>query len=569
MQSASEADTNCYNDMTLNKLVFKLMEEHKGLFILYGLILLCVPLRDILMPRLVGSLYDAIRGGKQLEIIIIGIVAIIVIIQIMSVVSDFIDVKLHPAIYKLVREEMTKHIFSVKENNYSEVQIGDIVSKIIKLPGVIHHHIELIRETIIPSIITVLCILGYMFYIDPVLAIPLIIFICIFVGTLIYSSEKCSPVAFKKDETHSLIMSNTDDILRNMITILSFNKIDAEFERINQIHKAYEVHTMDTLNCSLRSKYIIIPCIITFMIFTWYYTYKKVVTKEVSSGTFLTIVIISFMLMNLVLSFLRAWQHILLRNGIIENSLQVFQECKVTRQPYTKPAESTAGIRFQNVDFSYVSTDISPLQPSVKRPIFKDFNLDINLYEKTLIIGEIGSGKSTIISLLLKYQTPQGGEIFLKGVPYSTIPNSTVRKNISYIPQSPILLNRSVYENIVYGITPEPSKEEVAKLIIDMKLSKFLDGLPKGLDTSVGVHGSKLSGGQKQITWILKAILINPEIIIMDEPTSAVDDETKGIIHFLLEKVMQGKTVIMITHDPYLLKFANRVIKLKDGKVVS
>jgi ABC-type multidrug transport system fused ATPase/permease subunit len=251
-----------------------------------------------------------------------------------------------------------------------------------------------------------------------------------------------------------------------------------------------------------------------------------------------------------------------MRGGIIENSLSVFEECTIKREPYLTPAANSQGIRFQDIDFSYVSNDMD-------RPVFKDFTLDINLYEKTLIVGEIGSGKSTIISLLLKYQTPQKGDVFLKGVPYSDIPNSTVRKNISYIPQSPILLNRTVYENIVYGITPEPSKETVEKLIIDMRLSRFLNGLPKGLDTPVGVHGSKLSGGQKQITWILKAILMNPEIIIMDEPTSAVDDETKGIIHFLLEKVMQGKTVIMITHDPYLLKFANRVIKLKDGKLVS
>jgi ABC-type multidrug transport system fused ATPase/permease subunit len=251
-----------------------------------------------------------------------------------------------------------------------------------------------------------------------------------------------------------------------------------------------------------------------------------------------------------------------MRNGIIQNSLHVFEECNVKREPYLKPAINVEGIRFQDLEFSYISTDMN-------RAIFKDFNLDINLYEKTLIVGEIGSGKSTIISLLLKYQTPQKGEIFLKGVPYTSISNSMVRKNISYIPQTPILLNRTVYENIVYGINPEPSKETVAKVITDMKLTRFLSGLPKGLDTPVGVHGSQLSGGQRQITWILKAILINPEIIIMDEPTSAVDDETKGIIHFLLEKIMRGKTVIMITHDPYLLKFANRVITLKDGKVVN
>jgi ATP-binding cassette subfamily B protein AbcA/BmrA len=552
----------CHNEVTLNKLLFGILDENKSLFALYGLILLSLPIRDILMPRLVGSLYDSIKGGKELEFIIGGILAIIILIQILSVVSDYIDVKLHPAIYKFVREKMLLHIFKVKENNYSDVQIGEIITKIIKLPSIIHQHIELIRIKIIPSVITLICIIAYMFYTDTLLTILLIIVMCIFIGTLIYSKTSCSPGALKRDETFSLLMSNTDDILRNMITVLSFNNIDKELERLDKIHQTYAGYTESTLYCSLKSKYINIPCILAYIIFVWYYSYGKVKGKVMTSGAFITIIIISFMLMNILLSFLDAWQHVLLRGGIIENSLQVFEECKVKPEVYIKPASSSSGICFQDIDFSYVSTDM-------QRAVFKNFSLDINLYEKTLIVGEIGSGKSTIISLLLKYQVPQKGEIFLKGVPYSTLSNTRVRKNISYIPQSPILLNRTVYENIVYGVTPEPSKEDVEKLIIDMKLERFLNGLPKGVDTPVGVHGSKLSGGQKQITWILKAILMNPEIIIMDEPTSAVDDETKGIIHFLLEKVMQGKTVIMITHDPYLLKFANRVITLKDGKVVS
>jgi ATP-binding cassette subfamily B protein len=255
------------------------------------------------------------------------------------------------------------------------------------------------------------------------------------------------------------------------------------------------------------------------------------------------------------------WKDILLRNGIIENSLKSFEECHISRDPYTKPAANKLGLCFQDVRFSYITTD-------TERPVFDNFTLDINMKETTLIVGEIGSGKSTIISLLLKYQTPQGGEIFLEGVPYSSIPTTDLRKRMIYIPQSPILLNRSVYDNVVYGIMPPPPKEEVATLIRNMNLVRFLDNLPKGLDTSVGVHGNKLSGGQRQIVWILKAILMNPEIIIMDEPTAAVDDETKGIVHHLLEKVVQGKTVIMITHDPYLLKFANRIITLKDGEVV-
>ena len=131
-----------------------------------------------------------------------------------------------------------------------------------------------------------------------------------------------------------------------------------------------------------------------------------------------------------------------------------------------------------------------------------------------------------------------------------------------YVPQTPILLNRTVYENIIYGIHPAPSKEDVEAVMKEAGLVKFLEELPNGLDSSAGIHGGKLSGGQRQIVWLLKAILINPEIIIMDEPTASVDEKTKNIIHLLMQKIMKDKTVIMITHDSYLLKFADKKITL-------
>lgn len=554
------ASIECHNELTINKLIFEIINNNKTLFLIYLVILLAIPLRDVIMPRLIGSLYDTVKSGKNIEYIIAGILAIVVILQILGSISDYVDVKLHPYIYKSVREKMMAHLFKVKENNYSDVEIGDIIAKIVKLPSILHNHIDNIRHRIIPAFVTFIFILGFMLYTDYILAIPLVIIIFILSGSLLYSSEQCSPIALKKDETFSLLMSNADDVLRNMMTVLSFNNIEKEFSKLEEIQETYAQHTEDTMYCSLLTKYINIPCALVYIIFVCWYSYGKVKSKSMSPGQFITIVIISFMIMNILLSFLDSWQNIILRNGVIVNSLKVFDECKIKREPYTKPAANTNGILFQDVYFSYIANDMN-------KPILKAFNLDINLYENTLIVGENGSGKSTLISLLLKYQTPQKGEIFLKGVPYSSIPNSTVRKNISYIPQTPILLNRTVYENIVYGIRPEPSKEEVIKVMNNMKLSKFLNGLPKGLDTEVGVHGSKLSGGQRQITWVIKSILMNPEIIIMDEPTSAVDDQTKEVIHFLLEKVMKGKTVIMITHDPYLLKFADRIIRLKDGKV--
>ena len=556
-----QVDISCNNTMTFTGLILDFIDTHKVTFGIYAIIILTQPLRDILMPHLVGKVYNSIKGGKDIQPLIWAIVGLVIIIQGIHILDDYITVQLHPELYKFVREKMMEHIFRTKETNYSDIEIGDVIAKVVKLPSVIHNHIDLIRGEMIPKFFTLLAAASYFLYVDWKIGLPFIGVMGIFFSTLAYTSSKCDADAYKRDEKFSLIMSSINDVLQNMITVMSFDKIDEEFDRMDGIHKEYAGYTIDTLNCSMTSKFITIPTMIAYTLFVAYYCYSRVKSRSMDAGTFVTIAIILFMVMNVVLGILGSWKDVILRGGIIEHSLNTFEECKISRKPYNQVAASPTGIRFQDVDFSYVSADM-------QRPVLKNFTFDIKLKETTLIVGEIGSGKSTIISMLLKYQTPQAGEIFLQGVPYSTIDTKELRRRIAYIPQTPILLNRSVYDNIIYGLSVKKSKEEIATLIHSMGLTKFLEHLPKGLDTKVGIQGSKLSGGQRQIVWVLKAILLNPEIIIMDEPTAAIDDQTKDIVQHLLKTIMIGKTVIMITHDPYLLQFAKRTVTLKDGRVI-
>jgi ABC-type multidrug transport system fused ATPase/permease subunit len=554
-------DVYCNNDMTFNRLLFEFIESHSELFLGYLGILLFFPIRDVIMPHFIGKLYNSIKGGKESALYIGIIVCIVVVAQLVHIASAYIDIKLHPELYKFIREKIMSHVFETKETNYSDVDIGDLISKVIKLPSIMHHHIELIRWEIIPEGLTILAILAYVLYLDWKLGLPLALVIAIFLGTLTYSLDVCSADALKRDEKFSLIMSNINDVLKNMLTVMSFDKVDAEFARMDEIHKEYAGYTENTLSCSLMSKGITIPCMLAFIVFACYYSFKQVKSGTMTGGSAVTLLILLFVIMNKMFSLLGNWQDVILRSGIIENGLRTFDICKTARVPYSKAARTTTGISFQDVDFSYVSADM-------QRPVFSQFNLDLKMNETTLIMGEIGSGKSTLISLLMKFQSPQTGELFLKGAPYSTLDTKELRRRISYIPQTPILLNRSVYENIVYGVTPEPSREEVVTLMKKMQLDEFLSHLPKGLDTSVGLHGSKLSGGQRQIVWVLKTLLSKPEIIIMDEPTAAVDETTKSVIQSLLTQSMKGKTVIMITHDPYLMKYANRVITMEHGTII-
>jgi ABC-type multidrug transport system fused ATPase/permease subunit len=147
-----------------------------------------------------------------------------------------------------------------------------------------------------------------------------------------------------------------------------------------------------------------------------------------------------------------------------------------------------------------------------------------------------------------------------------------------HVPQSPALLNRSIYENVIYGTERKggkgdavASKSEVTELFISLGLASFLATLPNGLDTSVGVGGSSLSGGQRQIVWIVKLYLLDPEVVLLDEPTASIDEETKALVVALLERIVKdrNRTCILVTHDPYLLRLADVVITLDKGSVAS
>ena len=168
----------------------------------------------------------------------------------------------------------------------------------------------------------------------------------------------------------------------------------------------------------------------------------------------------------------------------------------------------------------------------------------------------------------MRFYLPQDGDLFINGKWNSNLETYQIRRNIGYIPQNPILFNRTVYENIKYG-NDTITNEQIEKIINDLNIMGEFSNLEKGLNTPVGVNGSKLSGGQKQLVWCLRILLSDPEIILMDEPTASLDQKSKDLLFKMLDMVMskKDKTVIMITHDPYLLKKANRKIYLKNGQI--
>lgn len=219
-----------------------------------------------------------------------------------------------------------------------------------------------------------------------------------------------------------------------------------------------------------------------------------------------------------------------------------------------------ADIRFNEVKFHY----------DEKRPILRNVTFTIPAGKKVGIVGRSGAGKSTLTNIIYRHYDTKAGDIYIGGEKVTDYSIDSVRKLISIVPQAPVLFNDTLYNNIAYGGLSRPggvTKEDVEKAVEAACLTDFVKSLDKGLDTVVGERGAKLSGGQKQRVAIARAFLKNPHIYIFDEATSALDNEVKKEIQENMDKVSQGVTTIVITHDLTGLINADLIIVFDKGIV--
>ncbi|XP_057511463.1 LOW QUALITY PROTEIN: ABC transporter B family member 2-like [Actinidia eriantha] len=216
-------------------------------------------------------------------------------------------------------------------------------------------------------------------------------------------------------------------------------------------------------------------------------------------------------------------------------------------------------IELKGVQFSY------PSRPDV--PIFKDFDLRVRAGQSMALVGMSGSGKSSVISLILRFYDPTAGKVMVDGKDIKRLKLKSLRKHIGLVQQEPALFATSIYENILYGKDGASEGEviEAAKLA---NAHSFISALPEGYLTKVGERGVQLSGGQKQRVAIARAVLKNPAILLLDEATSALDVESERIVQQALDRLMKNRTTVIVAHRLSTIKNADQISVLQDGKII-
>ncbi|ACO44844.2 ABC transporter ATP-binding protein [Deinococcus deserti] len=221
------------------------------------------------------------------------------------------------------------------------------------------------------------------------------------------------------------------------------------------------------------------------------------------------------------------------------------------------PSPAHGEVRFENVTFGY----------SPARPVLRDVSFHVPAGQRVAVLGESGAGKSTLLGLVTRAHDPHSGRVILDGVDVRDLTLRSLRTGAVTMPQDTFLFHDTVRANVTYA-RPEAAPEEIEAALRAAHALDFVRALPEGLETMVGERGVKLSGGQRQRLAIARTLLARPALLLLDEPTSAVDAESEALVVAALDRLMQGRTSLIVTHRLSLARGADRVLVFRDGRLI-
>jgi ATP-binding cassette subfamily B protein len=471
---------------------------------------------------------------------------------------DFLQARAYPKLEADIRMTMFDHVQHHSPKYFNEHFAGSLANKIgdmvLTTPVILRSILMLFIPAALSCILTIVIFAQMNAFLALIVGIWLVIhFILCWIFTL-----KCTKYSSLHGESRSTLIGKIVDSLTNNFVVNLFFRF--RFEKNHIAHYQVEEQKANyqaqiysaKMFTSLSAVYVVESfTLICFMIFYW--THGKISTGEVVQ-LFYTIFNLSMVVWVVADKAPELFQSL----GIAKQALSVMQDPQdILDPPNAVDLSIKQGeIVFENVSFRYG-----------EKSIFQNKNLRIGPGEKVGLVGYSGAGKSTFVNLILRFFSLEKGKILIDEQDIAEVTLESLRRQISLIPQDPILFHRSLEDNIRYG-NVEASHEEVIQAAKLAHSDEFIKRCPGGYSSLVGERGTKLSGGEKQRIAIARAMLLKTPILILDEATSALDSVTEKYIQDSLEKLMANRTTIVVAHRLSTLAKMDRILVFDQGKII-
>lgn len=542
------------------KRVLMFVKPHRYLIVGATLSLIIFTNLGLLLPWILKIIIDRVLGSGDLGYLyaLLGTILLIYAIrEIFFYMSHFLTFYAAQRILFDVRTKLYKHLQSLSLRFYEEYRTGKLISNILTDVSMLQQMISASLVSIVVNLLMITCIMMILFLINSKLALVCLVLIPMHYLNFTYFKGHIKSHSRKLREMMSEISANLAETINGVKIVKSFAKERSESRGfVSQLRPAFNKSikvNMMGVYCWMIAEVISVSCLVAVIGIGGYQVTRGMMTV----GEFVAFYSYLGMLINPInqLSGLSTVISQGLASGArVMNLLERMPEIKECENPI-RLREVEGRISFENVTFGYGDKNI-----------INDFNLEIESGQKVALVGPSGSGKSTVASLALRFYDVNSGCIRLDGQDLRKLSTTSFRDHVAVVLQESFLFSGTIKDNIRYGCK-EATDMEVIAAAKKANVHEFVENLEEGYDTEVGENGTKLSGGQKQRLAIARAILKNPEVLILDEATSSLDTMSEYIVQEALDNLMEGKTTIIIAHRLSTIRNADLIVVMENGYI--
>jgi len=544
--------------------LYRFLKPYRWIFSLGMVFLLISSGASLLFPKYLGNMVDIANKEKVIsEISRTGLIllAIVVVQAVFSYFRTRIFVSVTEKTLASIRQHIYNHLIKLPMSFFSERRVGELNSRISADISILQHSLTetladlLSQILVIAGAMTFMMISSFKLTLFMLAVVPPMALLAFFAGRAVrrYSKKAQSYVA----ESNTIV----EETLQGIQNVKAFTN---ELFEINR----YRGKTNEVADAGIKGgKY---QAALSFIALAFFIAMGLVIWRgailiakgEMEAGQLFSFVIYSGFIAGNIAGMAGVYTRLQRTIGAAEKLLLILDEPteKLDEIYVSDPANLLHGrITFDNVDFRYPSRD--------EVTVLKNVTFSIQPGQEVAFVGPSGAGKSTLVSLLLKFYEPTSGTILFDGRDSRSFPITSVRKQMAIVMQDVFLFGGTIKENISYG-KPGADEQEIIDAAIQANAWDFIQSFPDKLNTVVGERGVQLSGGQRQRIAIARAVLKNPTILILDEATSSLDSESERLVQEALEKLMKGRTSVVIAHRLATVRKADKIIVLESGRIV-
>lgn len=496
--------------------------------------------------------------SKALVFVIVLVVVTFLLKNLFNYLGLYFGTFLRNGILKDLRDDLYDKTINLPISFYSEKRKGDIIARISNDVAQVKNSFLAVLEMIIKEPLSIVFSIGGMLIISVKLTIFVFIFIPVsgFIISAIGKRLKRQSAAVQNEQ--GIFLSTVEETLNGLKVIKGFNAEGIFNSKFQDSTKRYFHFSNILLNRqNLSSPVSEILGIVTISVLLWFGGRMVLLENSLDSASFLTFMGLAYNILTPAKAISKASYAVKQGNAAAERVLEIIEtKSPIEDAPNAKNLNGfNEAISIDNIYFKYEDDYV-----------LKDFSIKVPKGKTVALVGQSGSGKSTIANLVTRFYDVNKGSISIDGQNIKDLTKNSLRSTMGLVTQDSILFNDSIKNNILVG-KPNATDQEIIEALKIANAWEFVKDLPKVLETNIGDSGNKLSGGQKQRLSIARAVLKNPPIMILDEATSALDTESERLVQDALENMMKNRTSIVIAHRLSTIQNADEIIVMQKGEI--